>query len=158
MGQPTLYDDLQRICGIPCELTTEELQAEEAELIPCRHCDCIDFDIQDKTRDLWSVFCIDCGSHLGEVSDLEALLWIARIHHYERGWVYHQYLALNPCPNLEELREVEYVLGYRRGWAEHAYRELYEGAEVAWTPRVSIPLLRLGGASLFFREQKPEAQ
>ncbi|WP_287129276.1 hypothetical protein [Candidatus Cyanaurora vandensis] len=149
--QPSIYEDLQRVCGIRFEPVVTEVPTE---ILPCRYCDCIDFDIQDKTRDQWRVFCGDCTNLLGEVSDLEALIWVARIHGYQRGWVYHEYLNFNAEPNIEELREVEYVLGYQRGWAEHAYRELYEGAEVDWLAQVTLPQLKLGGASLFFRDTK----
>lgn len=149
--RPTLHEDMERICGLRFE---PEFVEPPIELLPCRYCDCIDFEIHAQTRDQWSVSCGDCTNFLGEVSDLEALIWVARVHGYRRAWVYHEYLNFNPKPNIEELREVEYVLGYQRGWAEHAYRELYEGAEVKWVPQVNSPQLKLGGASLFFRYTK----
>ena len=141
--------DWQHICRSLNPLPPEE--PEGGELIPCRYCDSPDFEVRnDRSFDRWGVYCLDCFSYLGEIDTLEALVWIAHLRNYRRGWVYKEFLNFCPRPNLVELQEVEYVLGYRTGWAEHEYENLY-GEEIKRDALVKTPSLKLIETASLYR-------
>lgn len=143
--------DWQRICT-QTQPTAEEAM-ESWELSPCRYCDSPNFEVRDdRTLDDWGVYCLDCQSYLGEVSTLEALVWISRLQGYQRGWVYKEFLNFCPRPNLAELQEVEYILGYQPGWAEHEYERLY-GEAIAREVATVYPELKLSGTRSIYRSE-----
>ena len=146
------YDgDWQRICQPPQPAPVD--LPETGELIPCRYCDSPNFEVRDdRTLDYWGVYCQDCLSYLGEVSTLEALVWVACLRGYRRGWVYREYLNFYPRPNLVELQEVEYLLGYRKGWAEHEYERLY-GEAIEREVSTVYPQLKLSGTRSRYRAE-----
>lgn len=124
---------------------------EGGELVPCQYCDSPEFDIRDEqTLDRWGVYCLDCGSYLGEIETLEALVWIAHLRNYQRGWVYKEFLNFIPRPNLVELQEVEYVLNYKPGWAEHEYKRLYDEETDRDMP-LRMPALKLTSTASLYR-------
>ena len=71
--------DWQRICHQPSQ-ADEDARPVPVELSPCRYCDSPDFEVKDdRTIDFWGVYCVDCGSYLGEVGTLEVLVWASHL-------------------------------------------------------------------------------